>query len=173
MSETKKRGRGRPKGAPNKPKMELITERQRLQKNADVYEILCQANIVAEENEDFAVNGLRTFNETNGAVLPVLQWIHSDAIKSTLPSGKTPYTPNDAPGPDLAETQLRFEFKKFKYFVTNEVPQIKRETVWIELLEGIPAKEAEMLDLVRKGENPFKNITKEIVKKAFPEARID
>ena len=42
-------------------------------------------NLVAEENEDFAINGLRTFNETNGAVLPVLQWIHSDAIKSTLP----------------------------------------------------------------------------------------
>ena len=93
----KKRGRGRPKGAPNKPKMELITERQKLHKNADVYEILCQANLVAEENEEFAINGLRTFNETNGAVLPVLQWIHSDTIKSTLPSGKTPYTPNDAP----------------------------------------------------------------------------
>ena len=47
---TEKRGRGRPKGAPNKPKMELITERQKLMKNADVYEILCQAEIVAKEN---------------------------------------------------------------------------------------------------------------------------
>ena len=45
---TEKRGRGRPKGAPNKPKMELITERVRLPKNADVYEILCQADLVAE-----------------------------------------------------------------------------------------------------------------------------
>ena len=27
---TKKRGRGRPKGAPNKPKMELITEKKEL-----------------------------------------------------------------------------------------------------------------------------------------------
>ena len=53
------------------------------------------------------------------------------------------------------------------------VPQLKRETMWIELLEGIPAKEAELLDLVRKGENPFKNISKEIVKKAFPDARIN
>ena len=48
----KKRGRGRPKGSPNKPLMELITERQRLQNNADVFEILCQANIVAEEDVD-------------------------------------------------------------------------------------------------------------------------
>jgi len=164
----KKRGRGRPKGAPNKPKMELVTERQELTKNADVYEILCQANLVAEENEDFAVNGLQVFGQTNGAVAKTLQWLFNDNIKSTLPSGKTPYTPNDAPGPDLTETQLRFEFNKFKYYVTEQVPQLRRESMWIQLLEGIPAKEAEMIDLVKDKVNPFKNLTKEIAQKAFP-----
>ncbi len=53
----KKRGRGRPKGSPNKPVMELITERVNLTKNADVYEILCQADIVAQEDEDKAAHG--------------------------------------------------------------------------------------------------------------------
>ena len=43
---TEKKGRGRPKGAPNKPKMKLVTERVTLQNDADAYEILCQANIV-------------------------------------------------------------------------------------------------------------------------------
>ena len=53
---------------------------------------------------------------------------------------------------DLTETQLRFEFRKFKYFVTEEVlPQVRRETMWIELLEGIPSKENEMIDLVKDG----------------------
>ena len=55
MSE-KKRGRGRPKGSPNKPLMELITERVNLTKNADVYEILCQADLVAQEDEDKAAH---------------------------------------------------------------------------------------------------------------------
>ena len=41
MTETTKKGRGRPKGAPNKPKLELITERVELPKDADAYEILC------------------------------------------------------------------------------------------------------------------------------------
>ena len=54
FEEEKKKGRGRPKGAPNKPKMELVTERVQLTNNADVYEILCQANIVAEESEELA-----------------------------------------------------------------------------------------------------------------------
>ena len=168
---TEKRGRGRPKGAPNKPKMELITERVRLPKNADVYEILCQADLVAQENEDNAVNGLMTFAQTNGAIEKVLMWAFSDRITSKLPDGKTPYKPNDAPASDLSESALRFEFKKFKYFVTEEVPKTRRETMWIELLESIPAKEAEMIDMVKDKVWPFRNITKEIAEKAFPDVQ--
>ncbi|MBR19432.1 MAG: hypothetical protein CMA64_04730 [Euryarchaeota archaeon] len=168
---TEKRGRGRPKGAPNKPKMELITERVRLPKNADVYEILCQADLVAQENEDNAINGLITFAQTNGAIEKVLMWAFSDRITSKLPDGKTPYKPNDAPASDLSESALRFEFKKFKYFVTEEVPKARRETMWIELLESIPAKEAEMIDMVKDKVWPFRNITKEIAQKAFPDVQ--
>ena len=113
---TEKRGRGRPKGAPNKPKLELITERTTLTNNADVYEILCQAELVAQESEDLAVQGLQVFGSRNGAVKPVLQWAFDDNINSTLPEGKTPYNKDDAPASDLAQTSLRFEFKKFKYF---------------------------------------------------------
>ena len=166
--EVKKRGRGRPKGAPNKPKMELIEKRVRLTNNADVYEILCQTDLVLAENEDFAINGLRTFADRNGAVRPVLQWLFDDKINSRLPEGKTPYNENGAPGPDLTETALRFEFKKFKYFVTEEVPQVRREAMWIQLLEGIPKREAELIDLVKDKTNPFKNIDKKFVQKAFP-----
>ena len=172
MSE-KKRGRGRPKGSPNKPLMELITERVNLTKNADVYEILCQANIVAQEDEDKAAHGLKVFSETNAAVPRVCQWYFDSKINSTLPEGATPYNKNDAPASDLTETQLRFEFRKFKYFVTEEVPQVRRETMWIELLEGIPNKEAEMIDLVKDGKWPFKNVTLDIVKKAFPNLTIN
>jgi len=167
MNDETKRGRGRPKGAPNKPKMELIQERVRLPKNADVYEILCQAELVAQENEDNAINGLMTFAQTNGAVEKVLMWAFSDRITSKLPKGKTPYKPNDAPASDLSETALRFEHRKFKYFCTNEIPALRRETMWIELLEGIPAKEAELMELVKDKVWPFKNITKEIAKRPF------
>jgi len=105
-------------------------------------------------------------------VKPVLQWIHSDAIQSTLPEGVTPYGSNDAPASDLTETSLKFEFKLFKYFVTEQIPMVKRENMWIGMLEGIPSKEAEMMDLIKDGKNPFKNITSDIVAKAFPEINI-
>ena len=144
---TEKRGRGRPKGAPNKPLMKLITERKELLGDADVYEILCQANIVAEESPDLAVQGLQVFNDRNGAIKPVLQWAFDVNINSTLPEGKTPYGQNDAPATDLTETSLRFEHKLFKYFVTEQIPVVKREHMWIGLLEGIPKEEAELIDL--------------------------
>ena len=169
---TEKRGRGRPKGAPNKPVMKLITERQELQTSADVYEILCQADIVAQESVDLAVQGLQVFNTRNGAIKPVLQWAFDVNINSTLPEGKTPYGENDAPATDLTETSLRFEHKLFKYFVTEQIPVVKREHMWIGLLEGIPKEEAELIDLVKDGKWPFKNITKEIAKKAFSEINI-
>jgi len=169
---TEKRGRGRPKGAPNKPLMELITERKELLGNADVYEILCQANIVAKETPELAVQGLQVFNDKNGAIKPVLQWAFDVNINSTLPEGKTPYGSNDAPATDLAETSLRFEHKLFKYFVTEQLPVVKREHMWIGLLEGIPKEEAELIDLVKDGKWPFKNITKEIAKEAFSEINI-
>lgn len=172
MTEEKKKGRGRPKGSPNKPKMELISERKNLTQNADVFEILCQANIVAGEDEAKAVNGLRVFSDRNGAVKKVLQWLFDPKIVSTLPEGKTPYNSNTAPASDLTETALRLETRQFKYFVTEQVPQVRRETMWIQLLEGIPSKEAELMDLVKDKVNPFPNITKELVSKAFPEIQV-
>ena len=164
---TEKRGRGRPKGAPNKPLMDLPTERTNLTANADVYEILGQANLV--EEVDKQAHGLKVYNDRNGAVSKVLKWAFDENINSTLPDGPTPYGTNQSPATDLTETSLRFEHKLFKYFVTEELPQLKREQMWVGMLEGIPAKEAEMMDLIHQGKFPFKNISEEAVKMAFPE----
>ena len=80
----KKRGRGRPKGAPNKPKMELVTERVRLTNDANVYEILCQTDLVLGENEEHAATGLKVFADRNAGVKRTLQWLFDDNIKTSL-----------------------------------------------------------------------------------------
>ena len=167
MTEQKK-GRGRPKGAPNKPLMEgMPTERTNLTQDADVFEILGQANLV--EEVDKQAHGLKVYNDRNGAVSKVLKWAFDPNINSTLPEGPTPFGDNVAPASDLTETSLRFEHKLFKYFVTDQIAQTKRESMWIGMLEGIPKKEAELMDLVHQGKFPFKNISEDAVKIAFPE----
>ncbi|MAL34553.1 MAG: hypothetical protein CMK95_00655 [Pseudomonas sp.] len=103
---------------------------------------------------------------------PILQWVFDKDINSTLPEGKTPYGSNDAPATDLTETSLRFEHKLFKYFVTEQLPVAKRENMWIGMLEGIPSEEAQLIDLVKDGKWPFKNITKEIAKTAFSDINV-
>ena len=64
------------------------------------------------------------------AVKPVLQWIFDKNIVSTL-TEEQHHTKNDADS-TLSETALRFEFKKFKYFVTEQV-LTAREKQWIEM----------------------------------------
>ena len=115
----KKRGRGRPKGAPNKPLMDLPTERTNLTANADVYEILGQANLV--EEVDKQAHGLKVYNDRNGAVSKVLKWAFDKNINSTLPEGPTPYGKNESPATDLTETSLRFEHKLFKLDVISRL----------------------------------------------------
>ena len=67
---------------------------------------------------------------------------------------------------------MRFEFKKFQYFVTEQIPVARRETMWIEMLEGMHPKEAQMIDLIKDKKNPFPNLTKEIASEAFPEIQV-
>ena len=85
----KKRGRGRPKGAPNKPKMKLIEERVNLTNSADVYEILCQANIVAGEDTDL---GLCAPEDASVGNVPFTDGAPVDAsmIDNSFPYLKTP-----------------------------------------------------------------------------------
>lgn len=145
-------------------------EKIRLLPTANVFEILVA--VEQAEDEDTRIKGLRYWADKNGALRPVLKWQFDNVIVSKLPDGKTPFTRNSAPGPDLTESSLRHEFKMFKYFVesASDVQQTKREHMWIEMLEKIPTEEASLMDQVKdKKLVAFKNLTKNLVQKAFPD----
>lgn len=202
MADKVKRGRGRPPGSLNKKTLQNMTKEEKMQTvqpveakdtgtvkqlpdpvlaaipkekirllpTANVFEILVA--VEQAEDEDTRIKGLRYWADKNGALRPVLKWQFDNAIVSKLPDGKTPFTRNSAPGPDLTESSLRHEFKMFKYFVesASDVQQTKREHMWIELLEKIPTEEAAIMDQVKdKKLVAFKNLTKNLVQKAFPD----
>jgi hypothetical protein len=72
-----------------------------------------------------------------------------------------------------AKTTLRKEYKHFYHFIrggNNGLSSIRRETMFINLLEGLHPLEAEILCLVKDKKLLDKyNITKEIVSEAFPQ----
>ena len=98
-----------------------------------------------------------------GAFHPDIKWL--------LPKGDVPYTPNDAPlGTD--HTILSQEAKRLYLFIEggdNSISQNKRETTFVQMLEGLSAEEADFLIAVvnKKVNNKYKGFTANLVKEAF------
>ena len=107
------------------------------------------------------------------ALRALLIWNFDDSIKSAIPDGDVPYTPNDAPaGTD--HTRLSSQYKGFYRFCKggdNRLSDMKRESMFIQLLEGLHKDEAELVCLVKDGNlnKGYKRITKAVVSGAFPQ----
>ena len=95
-----------------------------------------------------------------------------ESIVSELPEGEVPYTPNDAPvGTD--HTRLEQEYRGLYRFFKggdNRIKALKRESMFVQLLEGLSAEEAELWVLCKDGKmgDKYKRITKAVVSEAFP-----
>ena len=108
----------------------------------------------------------------SNALRQVLIWNFDESVISMIPEGEVPYTPNDAPtGTD--HTRLESEYRGLYRFFKggdNKIKPLKRETMFIQLLEGLSAEEAELLCLAKdkKITSKYKRITKAVVQEAFP-----
>lgn len=92
-------------------------------------------------------------------------------VKWLLPNGNVPYTVNEAPL-GTEHTLLSNEAKRLYLFVDGGdtvISQTKRETLFVQLLEGLSAEEAAFLITVKdqKVNNEYKGFTANLVKEAF------
>ena len=107
------------------------------------------------------------------ALRALLIWNFDDSIESAIPDGDVPYTPNDAPaGTD--HSRLSHEYRGFYRFCKggdNRLSDMKSESMFIQLLEGLHKDEAELVCLVKDGNlnKGYKRITKAVVSGAFPQ----
>ena len=105
------------------------------------------------------------------ALRQVLRGAFDPKIEWAIPKGDVPYTVNEAPvGTD--HTILSQEAKKLYMFVKggdNTIKQSQRELIFIQMLEGLSAEEAEFLITVvnQKVNNKYKGFTANLVKEAF------
>ena len=98
-----------------------------------------------------------------GAFDPNIEWL--------LPLGDVPYTANDAPV-GTEHTLLQQEAKRLYLFTAggdNTLTNTKRETLFIQMLEGLCAEEAAFLVSVvnKRVNNEYKGFTANLVKDAF------
>jgi|TARA_B100000287_G_scaffold90628_1_gene82986 hypothetical protein len=93
-----------------------------------------------------------------------------ESVISMLPDGEVPYKKNEAPE-DTEHTKLDHEYRKLYLFFKGgaNISQTRRETLFIQLLEGLHQGEAEVLCLVKdKKIGKRWKITRQCVEQAFP-----
>ncbi len=131
-------------------------------------EILRKVSNAKTKAEKIAL--LKKHNSTALRQLLIINF--DDSVVSMLPEGDVPYTPNEAPvGTD--HTRLEHEFKGlYRFFKggADKLPGMKRESMFVQLLEGLSAEEAELIVLVKDGKmnTKYKRITKAVISEAFP-----
>lgn len=130
----------------------------------------------------------------NDALIALFIWNYDESVISLLPVGDVPYSANSdiAPGNDTLsdaikkqvddrmidviggnqKTTLREEYEKFFNFIKGGNPtlsSIRRETIFIQLLEGLHPKEAQILCLVKdKKLTDIYNLPFDLIKEAYP-----
>lgn len=133
-----------------------------------ISEILRKVSNAKTKTEKIEI--LRKHN--SNALRQLLIWNFDESVVSMLPEGEVPYTPNDAPvGTD--HTRLEQEYRGFYRFVKggdDKLSSLRRETLFVQLLEGLSAEEAELVVLVKDGKltEKYKRISKAVVAEAFP-----
>ena len=106
-------------------------------------------------------------NQTE-ALKTVLQYALHPGIKWVLPPGAPPYKPTDFLD---QEGMLYMEARRLYLFVeggNNDLKKVKREMMFIGLLESIHNKDAELLLAAKEKKLPYPSITYNIVNSAFP-----
>ena len=88
------------------------------------------------------------------ALTAILIWNFDPSVVSALPEGDVPYKPNDVPeGTD--HTSLRREWKNLYHFIkggNDGLNMLRRESMFVQMLEGLHPKEAEIVCLVKDKE---------------------
>ena len=140
----------------------------KLPKDALVSEILDAASKARSKAKKVEI--LQEFDSP--ALRAVLIWNFDDSARSMLPEGDVPYSPNEAPkGTD--HNRLTSEYKNLYHFVkggNDTLAPLRRESMFIQLLERLHAEEAEVICLVKdKNLTDKYKLTKEVVAEAFPD----
>ena len=157
-----------------KPKTVTVKKKE-LPPNPMVHELL--EAVDSERVKAKKLEILRTHGDDSFKM--VMIWNFDESVISVLPEGNVPYEPVEGDVQASKEqgvpqrTTIRNAARQFYRFVKggdDQLNKIKRESIFINILQTLPQPEAEILVLVKdKALNTKYNITKELVSEAYPE----
>lgn len=102
------------------------------------------------------------------ALKDTLRCAYDKTLEFVLPEGSPPYQPNK---PESAPSSILRRYKEYSYFIKGgsgkDLPDYKREQMFIGLLESVHPEEAVYL-IQMKDKKSFEGLTKATVNEAFP-----
>ena len=141
---------------------------RKLPKDALLTEILQKVSSAKTKKEK--VELLQEYNSQGLRSLLIINF--DDSLEFLLPEGEVPFTPNDAPA-GTEHTRLTQEYKGlYRFFKGGDssIKGMRREQLFVQLLEGLHADEANMLvSACNKDLQSKYRITKAVVAEAFPQ----
>ena len=149
-------------------KTTTTSKKQELPPNPFVHEVL---ELVSKQRSRAKKVELLQEYESD-ALKALFIWNFDDTVISMVPEGQVPYKENEVPvGTD--HTSLRREWKHLYNFVkggNDGLSSLRRETMFIQILEGLHPEEAKILCLVKdKALQSKYKITYEMVAQAYPD----
>lgn len=134
----------------------------------DVFEVFSE--IEKSKNRKAKIKVLQDNNRM--PIRDVLQGTFDDNIQWKLPGGTPPYTPQ-VEGPPPPSSLIK-EHLKFKYFVKGlqvceNLSDLRRERMFIDILESIHPKDAEILVSMVNKKLEVTGLTKKLVQEAYPD----
>lgn len=100
----------------------------------------------------------------------VLFWyVYRTDVILQLPEGVPPFKEMETPE-NMGHNRLPKELRKFEYFLpATQINQIKREKIFIELLEAVSPEEAKLVIQVKEKKLAYKGINRKLIEEALPE----
>jgi hypothetical protein len=93
-------------------------------------------------------------------------------LKMDLPEGEPPFRKDTDKPIGYSESSLQLELRRFYVWLDprTTLPKLKKESLFVNMLEGIHWTEAEALCLAkdRKLHTKYKSLKEDIVREAFP-----
>ena len=140
---------------------------RKLPKDALLTEILQKVSSAKTKKEK--VDLLQEYNSQGLRSLLIINF--DDSLEFLLPPGEVPFTENDAPA-GTEHTRLVHEFKGlYRFFKGGDasIKGMRRDQLFVQLLEGLHADEANMLvSACNKDLQSKYRVTKAVVAEAFP-----
>lgn len=103
----------------------------------------------------------------HGAIKLILQYMFDKRAKFILPKGDPPFKISKFKD----HNRLYPEVRKLYLFIEGGHPTLsplKRETLFLDILENVDEDEARLLLAIKDGKNPYKGLTSDVVLAVYP-----